>query len=55
MNLELLGKSKQKFKSKTFWRFCLRAAEKSQGTAEKNKEKVEANFTGFSLSRNVLF
>ena len=26
----------------------LRAAEKSQGAAEKNKEKVEANCTGFS-------
>ena len=24
------------------------AAEKSQGAAEKNKEKVETNFTGFS-------
>ena len=39
----------------------LRAAEKSQGAAEKNKEKVEANCTGFSavlwflVSRNVLF
>ena len=39
----------------------LRAAKKSQGTAEKNKEKVEANCTGFSaalrfsFSRNVLF
>ena len=36
------------------------AAEKSQGAAEKNKEKVEANCTGFSavlwfsVSRNVL-
>ena len=36
--LELLRKPKQKF----------RAAEKSQGAAEKNKEKVEANCTGFS-------
>jgi hypothetical protein len=26
----------------------LRAAGKSQGATEKNKEKVEANFTGFS-------
>ena len=26
----------------------LRAAEKSQGAADKNKEKVEANCTGFS-------
>ena len=26
----------------------LRAAEKSQGAAEKNKENVEANCTGFS-------
>ena len=37
------------------------AAEKSQGAAEKNKEKVEANCTGFSavlwfsVSSNVLF
>ena len=39
----------------------LRAAEKSQGATEKNKEKVESNCTGFSavlwfsVSRNVLF
>ena len=30
-----------------FWR-VFGAAEKSQGAAEKNKEKVEANCTGFS-------
>ena len=40
---------------------CLRAAQKSPGVAEKNKEKNEANCTGFSavlgfsVCRNVLF
>jgi hypothetical protein len=33
----------------------LRAAEKSQGAAVKNKGNVEANCTGFSVSKNVYF
>ena len=33
----------------------LRAAEKSQGSSEKNKEEVEANCTGFSAEfQNLL-
>ena len=38
-----------------FLRHEFGAADKSQGTTEKNKEKVEANCTGFSLSSQQLF
>ena len=36
-------------------RSCWEKSRKTWGDTEKNKEKLEANCTGFSVSRNVLF